>query len=169
MNIKELKKKFLAKKDRKYIFKIKNFNLKNYRYILDIFNIKNPIVSSYYFKQFKKKYKSIMYRKNVQSIRKILYIKMDYKKMLKKFKIFKKSKNNNILKQDLLARTAKTTSMNTLIPIDTTLPIDTVLPKKKSIYILQSDNILKKRLDLVLPLYIYYLQMIYIHNYKYKN
>jgi hypothetical protein len=109
---------------------------------------------------------------------------MDYKKMLKKFKIFKKSKNNNILKQDLLARTAKTTSrdratyipsvdtltsMNTLIPIDTTLPIDTVLPKKKSIYILQSDNILKKRLDLVLPLYIYYLQMIYIHNYKYKN
>ena len=46
---------------------------------------------------------------------------------------------------------------------------NTIINKEENILISQSDILLKKRLKSILPLYTYYLQMIYIHNYKYKN
>lgn len=33
----------------------------------------------------------------------------------------------------------------------------------------QSDIFLRKKIENILPLYVYYVQMVYIHNYKYKN
>jgi len=46
---------------------------------------------------------------------------------------------------------------------------ENILNEEKNILISQSNVLLKKKLDLFLPLYIYYVQMISIHNYKYKN
>lgn len=61
------------------------------------------------------------------------------------------------------------TPVDTVTSVDTLTPVDSLIPTKNLILIYQSDNILKKRLNTILPLYIYYLQMIHIHNYKYKN
>jgi len=161
-----------------YVNKVYKVNLKKFAYIFEALNIKNPIFSSYYFIQIYKKSKFIKYNREILSIKKILDLKIDYKKLIRKIKLIKNSRIVNILQKTNFNTlvTDKSISSNTILNNNTLSPITELIYSPqykiinpKFILMLQSNNILRKKLNIVLPLYIYYVQMIYINNYKYKN
>ena len=161
-----------------YVNKVYKVNLKKFAYIFEALNIKNPIFSSYYFIQVYKKSKFIKYNREILSIKRILDLKIDYKKLIRKVKLIKNSRIVNILKKTNFNTlvTYKSISSNTNLNNNISSPITELIysPQykiinQKFILMLQSNNILRKKLNIVLPLYIYYVQMIYINNYKYKN
>ena len=104
-----------------------------------------------------------------------MYLKVNSNKFVGKFKII----DSVISNTDKIQNSNINTPFNILakqdnIFIPSNLDINTnpqlsVIVNKKSILSYQSDLFLRKKLNNFLPLYIYYIQMIYIHNYKYKN
>jgi hypothetical protein len=165
----------------KLILNISKKNLSNS--IFELFNIKKyknkkhknkKYVNKfrfYYFKKIYKKFRFLLLKRKKLSIKKKIELKIDYKKFIHKTKIINNLQNiiPKNFKNKYVSQFKGLDKIESLHNVKTMNLFENIINNEKFILMTESDNILKKRLNIIIPLYTYYVQMIYINKYKYKN
>jgi len=161
-------------------YKVIKSNLNKYNFLFYLINSKNTIFSFYGLKLLYKLRRFVLLKKIILSPWKMINLKINSKIFVRKLKLINNStladnEKTTVKENDnfIVKQSSSRSFINSLIFSRSFTPkiigSENILNEEKNILISQSNVLLKKKLDLFLPLYIYYVQMISIHNYKYKN